>query len=104
MKQLTLEFDGYATIEAQAAGAASGLAQNVRTNIKRVASQSALVLGAAAAGAKVLALALLPAGFVLATGADTIPQALAALACFAAGAWPLGAYESRDKRMKGGAV
>ena len=57
------------------------------------------IQGVAATAAGVLTALLLTAGFVLATGADTIPQALASLACFALGAWPLGVF---DLKKKGG--
>lgn len=103
MRQLTLNFDGYASGTGAAARAVA--ARDERTEIQRVAAKSGHTLAeafacAAASAMAVMPALLLPAGFVLATGADTIPQALASLACFALGAWPLGVF---DMKRKGGA-
>lgn len=103
MRQLTLNFDGYTPMGGAAVSAAPGAVQETRTTIQRVADQvyqgSTEALARAAAPARKLAVALLPVGFVLATGADTIPQALVTAACFAIGAWPLGVF---DMKRKGG--
>ena len=103
MRQLTFNFDGYTPMGGAAVSAAPEAVQGARTEIQRVADLVyqglTEVFARAAAPARKMAVALLPVGFVLATGADTIPQALVTAACFAIGAWPLGVF---DLKKKGG--
>lgn len=100
MRQLTLNFDGYAPLGGAAVSVGREPAQNVRTisgnvltNIEKVWTRCRSAVRTACAVTGIMA------GLLLATGADTVSQALAALAAFTVGAYGAGAFD-----RKGGAL